>query len=191
MKLWLHKLIDTTSMMKTSRATAELLDHLTQELGFEYYHALTVRHPGFRSSILSNAPEAWLDQYRQEHFNRIDPILDRTREIMAPFVFDFEHEGKVARGPQQTFYSNADEAGIRAGICMFDSKETVPHVAETVDYDHISSNSYNLSVSAYVEPEDTRDALNSAQLNAELKTTIAKITRLRADIDAIVAEIEA
>lgn len=118
MKLWLHKLIDTTSMMKTSRATAELLDHLTQELGFEYYHALTVRHPGFRSSILSNAPETWLDQYRQEHFNRIDPILDRTREIMAPFVFDFEHEGKVARGPQQTFYSNADEAGIRAGICM-------------------------------------------------------------------------
>ncbi|MBP2510211.1 DNA-binding CsgD family transcriptional regulator [Agrobacterium tumefaciens] len=118
MKLWLHKLIDTTSMMKTSRATAELLDHLTQELGFEYYHALTVRHPGFRSSILSNAPEAWLDQYRQEHFDWIDPILDRTREIMAPFVFDFEHEGKVARGPHQTFYSSADGAGIRAGICM-------------------------------------------------------------------------
>jgi DNA-binding CsgD family transcriptional regulator len=116
MKLWLHKLIDTTSMMKTSRATAELLDHLTQELGFDYYHALTVRHPGFRSSILSNAPEAWLDQYRQEHFDRIDPILDRTRELMAPF--DLEHERKLARGPQQTFYSNADEAGIRAGICM-------------------------------------------------------------------------
>ncbi len=118
MKLWLHKLIDTTSIMKTSRATAELLGHLTQELGFEYYHALTVRHPGFRSSILSNAPKAWLDQYRQEHFDRVDPILDRTREIMAPFVFDFENEGKVARGGHQTFYSTADEAGIRAGICM-------------------------------------------------------------------------
>jgi DNA-binding CsgD family transcriptional regulator len=118
MKLWLHKLIDTTSMMKTSRATTELLDHLTQELGFDYFHALTVRHPGFGNSILSNAPEAWLDQYRQEHFDRIDPILDRTREIMAPFVFDFEHERKVARGPDQTFYSSADEAGIRASICM-------------------------------------------------------------------------
>lgn len=141
MKLWLHKLIDTTSMMKTSRATAELLDHLTQELGFDYYHALTVRHPGFRNSILSNAPEAWLDQYRQEHFDRIDPILDRTREIMAPFVFDFEHEGKFARGPQQTFYSSADGTGIRASICMpvmapfsdlftlslFTSDVTLPH----------------------------------------------------------------
>src|SRR5690606_16288405 len=28
------------------------------------------------------------------------------------------HEGKVARGPHWTFYSSADEAGIRAGICM-------------------------------------------------------------------------
>ncbi|WP_421415310.1 autoinducer binding domain-containing protein [Agrobacterium tumefaciens] len=118
MKLWLHKLIDTTSIMKTSRATTELLDHLTQELGFDYFHALTVRHPGFGNSILSNAPEAWLDQYRQEHFDRIDPILDRSRELMAPFVFDLEHERKLACGPQQTFYSNADEAGIRAGICM-------------------------------------------------------------------------
>ena len=29
-----------------------------------------------------------------------------------------------------------------------------------------------------------------AQLNAELKTTVAKISQLRAEIDAIVAEIE-
>lgn len=118
MNAWLRKLIDTTSMMKTSRATAELLDHLTRELGFDYYQVVTVRHPGLGNSILSNAPEGWLDKYRQEHFDRIDPILTRAREMMAPFAFDFEHEGKVARRPHQTFYSSADEAGIRAGICM-------------------------------------------------------------------------
>lgn len=118
MKTWLRKLIDTTSMMKTSRATAEMLDHLTRELGFDYYHVVTVRHPGLGNSILSNAPEGWLDKYGQERFDRIDPILARAREIMAPFVFDFEHEGKLARGPHQTFYSSADEADIRAGICM-------------------------------------------------------------------------
>ncbi|WP_332304901.1 autoinducer binding domain-containing protein [Rhizobium sp. GR12] len=118
MKIWLRKLIDTTSMMKTSRATAELLDHLTRELGFDFYHVVIVRHPGLGNAILSNAPEGWLGKYRQERFDRNDPILTRAREIMAPFVFDFEHEGKVARGPHQTFYSSADDAGIRAGICM-------------------------------------------------------------------------
>jgi len=38
--------------------------------------------------------------------------------------------------------------------------------------------------------EDTREVVDIAQLNAELKTTVAKITQLRAEIDAIVAEIE-
>ncbi|MCD4659864.1 MAG: autoinducer binding domain-containing protein [Agrobacterium sp.] len=118
MNAWLRKLIDTTSMMKTSRATAELLDHLTRELGFDFFHVVTVRHPGVGNSILSNAPKEWLDIYRQEHFDRIDPVLTHAREIMAPFVFDFEREGKVARRPHQTFYFSADEAGIRAGICM-------------------------------------------------------------------------
>jgi len=118
MKIWLRKLIDTTSMMKTSQATAELLDHLTRELGFDYYHVVTVRQPGLGNAILSNAPEEWLDKYAQERFDRIDPILTRAREIMVPFVFDFEHEGKVARGPHQIFNSSADDAGIKAGICM-------------------------------------------------------------------------
>ncbi len=43
---------------------------------------------------------------------------------------------------------------------------------------------------SYVEPKDTREKIDITRLNAELKTTVAKIDQLRADIDAIVAEIE-
>ncbi len=118
MKIWLRKLIDTTSMMKTSQATAQLLDHLTRELGFDYYHVVTVRHLGLGNAIFSNAPEEWLDRYAQERFDKIDPILTRAREIMTPFVVDIENEGKGARGQLQAFFSSAGEAGIRAGICM-------------------------------------------------------------------------
>ncbi len=49
---------------------------------------------------------------------------------------------------------------------------------------------YNLSVSSYVEAKDTREIIDIAELNAELKTTVSKIDQLRKDIDAIVAEIE-
>ncbi|MDH8029969.1 type I restriction-modification system subunit M, partial [Klebsiella pneumoniae] len=51
-------------------------------------------------------------------------------------------------------------------------------------------NDYNLSVSSYVEAEDTREVIDITVLNAELKTTVSKIDQLRKDIDAIVAEIE-
>jgi type I restriction enzyme M protein len=41
-----------------------------------------------------------------------------------------------------------------------------------------------------VEAKDTREIVNIAELNAELKKTVSKIDQLRTDIDAIVAEIE-
>ncbi|WP_027720831.1 type I restriction-modification system subunit M [Maridesulfovibrio zosterae] len=73
---------------------------------------------------------------------------------------------------------------------VFDSKKNVDHFSQSVDCDRIASNDYNLSVSSYVEAKDTREVIDIAKLNAELKTTVAKIDQLRKDIDAIVAEIE-
>lgn len=73
---------------------------------------------------------------------------------------------------------------------VFDTKENVPHFAASVDLTTVAEKDYNLSVSTYVEAQDNREVVDITALNAELKTTVAKIDRLRADIDAIVAEIE-
>jgi len=75
-------------------------------------------------------------------------------------------------------------------VRLFADKEDVPHVVSMVEHDVIAENDYNLSVSAYVEPEDTREKIDIQALNAEIKETVAKIDRLRNEIDAIVAEIE-
>ncbi|MGL0954816.1 type I restriction-modification system subunit M [Vibrio vulnificus] len=75
-------------------------------------------------------------------------------------------------------------------IKVFASKENMEHLAKSVDLDVIAANSYNLSVSSYVEAKDNRELVDITELNAELKTTVAKIDALRSDIDAIVAEIE-
>ena len=72
----------------------------------------------------------------------------------------------------------------------FDSKANIDHIARSVPYEEIVTNDYNLSVSSYVQARDTREVVNITQLNAELKTTVARIDQLRKDIDAIVAEIE-
>ena len=63
-------------------------------------------------------------------------------------------------------------------------------VLNSIDTSAIAANDYNLSVSAYVEAEDTREVIDIDKLNAELKTTVANIDKLRKDIDVIVAEIE-
>ena len=73
---------------------------------------------------------------------------------------------------------------------VFDSKENSEHFAVSVDHTTVAGKDYNLSVSTYVEAKDTREVVDIAELNAELATTVAKIDSLRADIDAIVAEIE-
>ncbi|WLH13511.1 type I restriction-modification system subunit M [Pseudomonas hefeiensis] len=73
---------------------------------------------------------------------------------------------------------------------VFDSKANVDHFAQSVPLEKVAANDYNLSVSSYIDAKDTRDVVNIAQLNADLKTTVARIDQLRAEIDAIVAEIE-
>lgn len=76
-------------------------------------------------------------------------------------------------------------------IEIFANKQDVPHVAEMVDQRRIVDADYNLSVSAFVEPKDTREEVNIVKLNADLKTTVGKIDRLRGEIETIVAELEA
>ena len=51
-------------------------------------------------------------------------------------------------------------------------------------------NEYNLSVSTYVEAEDTREVVDIVKLNAELKEIVAREQVLRGEIDRIIAEIE-
>ena len=82
------------------------------------------------------------------------------------------------------------EEHIEKIMAMFDSKEDVEYVAKSVAYDAIVQNDYNLSVSSYVEAKDTREVIDIKVLNAEIKTTVAKIDTLRSEIDKIIAEIE-
>lgn len=73
---------------------------------------------------------------------------------------------------------------------IFDSKEDVEYIAKSVDNKLIAENDYNLSVSSYVEAKDNREKVDITKLNAEISKTVAKINTLRADIDAVLKEIE-
>jgi type I restriction enzyme M protein len=103
-----------------------------------------------------------------------------TQFIDASALFKKETNNNVLQG-----------AHLERIMEVFDSKENIEHFARSVAYKEIAEEKeFNLSVSSYVEAKDNREVVEIAQLNAVLKITVAKIDKLRKDIDAIVAEIE-
>ena len=72
----------------------------------------------------------------------------------------------------------------------FAAREEVPHFVHMATYEEIVTNNYNLSVSTYVEAEDTREKIDIKKLNAEIEEIVARENVLRAEIAAIIAEIE-
>lgn len=70
------------------------------------------------------------------------------------------------------------------------SREDVDYFARLAPYDEIKEQEYNLSVSTYVEQEDTREVIDIKELNAQIEQIVARENVLRAEIDKIIKEIE-
>ena len=75
-------------------------------------------------------------------------------------------------------------------VDMFTKREDIKHVTHLASYEEIANNDYNLSVSTYVEAEDTREKIDIVKLNEEIKRIVEREQILRDEIDKIIAEIE-
>lgn len=83
-----------------------------------------------------------------------------------------------------------EEKNIRAIVEEFKNREEKKYFSRYVDREEIVENDYNLSVSTYVEKEDTREKVDIKVLNKEIEETVKKIDELRASINEIVKELE-
>jgi len=75
-------------------------------------------------------------------------------------------------------------------IAAYAKRETEQYFAKLVPNAKIAEQDYNLSVSTYVEQEDTREVVNITELNAEIERIVVREDVLRREISAIIAEIE-
>lgn len=94
---------------------------------------------------------------------------------------EFVHEGNKNRLAPENI-SRIYDAHIR--------KAEVAHFSQVVTTADIAEEDYNLSVSTYVEQEDTREVIDIAELNARIAEIVSRENKLRTEIDAIVAELE-
>ena len=75
-------------------------------------------------------------------------------------------------------------------VDAFTGREDIEYLCHLASYDEVKEQDYNLSVSSYVEAEDTREKIDIVKLNAEIKEIVAREQVLRDEIDKIIAEIE-
>ena len=82
------------------------------------------------------------------------------------------------------------DKNIKNILKMFTDRADIAHKARLVQNSEIAENDYNLSVSTYIEKEDTRQAIDIKALNKEIAEIVAREQVLREEIDKIIAEIE-
>lgn len=110
---------------------------------------------------------------------------------------------KKAKADNSVLYVDASDQFKRAGnknklliehqdaiLEAYTARENRDHVTKLVSNEDIAENDYNIAVSSYVEAEDTREEVDIAELNAEIRGIVARQTEVRKSIDAIVADLE-
>lgn len=71
------------------------------------------------------------------------------------------------------------------------NRENIEYFANLVPNSDVGKNDYNLSVSSYVEQEDTREKIDIKELNEKIREIVSKQLVLRDEIEKIITEIEA
>ena len=82
------------------------------------------------------------------------------------------------------------EKHINDIVEKFTKRVNIEYISNLVDYEKIVEENYNLSVSTYVEKEDTSEKIDIVELNKEIQRIVAREEELRKEIDKIIAEIE-
>ena len=110
---------------------------------------------------------------------------------------------KKSKKDNKTLFIDASEEFVRNGnknklseenrakiLAAFVERKDIEYFVKLVENKDIAENDYNLVVSNYIAPEDTREVVNITELNREIEGIVARQQELRTAIDEIVADIE-
>lgn len=90
---------------------------------------------------------------------------------------------------KETNQNRLHDDNIENIMKLYKDRKDVEYTAKLATYDEVVKNKYNLSVSTYVEKEDTREVIDIDDLNKRLDEVVKKENELRKEIDKIIKEI--
>lgn len=112
-------------------------------------------------------------------------VLKKSKSDNAVLFVDASAE--FTRIGNKNKLTDANQAKI---LEAFTARADVGHFTKLVPNSDLAANDYNIAVSSYVEQEDTREAVDITELNAEIARIVVRQSELRASIDEIVADLE-
>ena len=112
-------------------------------------------------------------------------VLKKSKEDNATLFIDATNECEKV-----TNNNKLREKHIQNIIQMFTDRKDIQYKTRLVANSDIAENDYNLSVSTYIEKEDTKQKVDIQVLNKEIEEIVARENVLRAEIAKIIAEIE-
>ncbi len=112
-------------------------------------------------------------------------VLKRSKRDNSILFIDgsaeFVHEGNK---------NKLSPKNIETLLNAFIERQDIDHFAKLVSCEEILANDCNLSVSSYVEKEDTREEIDIIELNRSIAEIVARQHILRTEIDKIINELE-
>ena len=112
-------------------------------------------------------------------------VLKRSKAENATLFIDASREFVKVTNSNKLTQDNID-----AIVAAYAEREDKEYFTRLVPNGEIAEQDYNLSVTTYVEREDTRERVDIVSLNAEIAEIVAREQVLRDEIDRIIAEIE-
>ncbi len=112
-------------------------------------------------------------------------VLKKSKEDNATLFIDATNECEKV-----TNNNKLRKKHIESILKIFTDRVDIDYKAKLVPNSAIAENDYNLSVSTYIEKEDTKEKVDIRVLNKEIEEIVARENVLRAEIAKIIAEIE-
>lgn len=112
-------------------------------------------------------------------------VLKKSKHDNAVLFIDASAEFKRMGNKNKLACANQQKI-----LEAFTLRKDAEHFAKLVTHEAIAANDYNIAVSSYVAQADNSEAVDIRALNAEIARIVARQTELRAQIDAIVADLE-
>lgn len=112
-------------------------------------------------------------------------VLKKSKKDSSIFFIDASNE--FTRLGNKNKLSEVHQKKI---LDAFTNRLDIPHFAKLASHEEIVANDYNISVSSFVELEDTREVVDIVTLNAKIAQIVACQQQLREQIDTIVRELE-
>ncbi len=112
-------------------------------------------------------------------------VLKKSKRDNATLFID-----ATAQFVKTSKVNQLSDENIERILGLYSDRMDSAHLARLVPNAELAENDYNLSVSNYVEKEDTSEKVDIKALNAEISRIAERVNELRMEIDAIIAEIE-